>query len=236
MVLRVRIERCAVSTALLRPTAPSQCSLPAGVRVGVNYVLTRESFEHAEATADHVSSLGACEVQLLRYKPGGRAASLAYLSTRLTGAQAREVYPLLERIATKHAGRLSVRIDCAMVPFFSPHLTDPTALAQWGVFGCEAGRHLTAVDRAGSIAPCSFIAAGREPGATDQSLEHAWQTSPEILKFRAFAASPPAPCGSCPIHSVCRGGCKVVSQHLVGAFVPDPECPRVIAHNERIPE
>jgi hypothetical protein len=29
------------------------------------------------------------------------------------------------------------------------------------------------------------------------------------------------------LRSVCRGGCRVVSEHLSGNFVPDPECPRV---------
>src|SRR5207302_1775948 len=48
----------------------------AGVRVGVNVVLTRDSFARLSETLVRARSLGASEAQLLRYKPVGRAASL----------------------------------------------------------------------------------------------------------------------------------------------------------------
>ena len=59
----------------------------AGVPFGVNVVLTRGSFEHLEATARRAEALGAREIQLLRYKPAGRAADASYLATRLSPAQ-----------------------------------------------------------------------------------------------------------------------------------------------------
>ena len=46
-----------------------------GVRVGVNVVLTRESFPRLHETLARARGLGACEAQLLRYKPAGRAAT-----------------------------------------------------------------------------------------------------------------------------------------------------------------
>lgn len=187
----------------------------AGIPVGVNLVLTRQSFEHIRETASHVADLGAGELQLLRLKPRGRAARLEYLDKRLSAAQIDALFPAIRAIIDE--GRLSVRIDCALVPLLGEALSampDPAAtLASFGVFGCEAGRHLGALDVAGRDAPCSFSPSFPE----------------ERDRFRAYHASPPEPCASCALFSVCRGGCQVVSRHAKGdAFGPDPECPRVI--------
>jgi radical SAM protein with 4Fe4S-binding SPASM domain len=201
------------------------------IPVGVNLVLTRSTFAHVEATADRVRALGARELQLLRYKPAGRA-KLDYLAQRLTRAQALEVGPLLERLVARHRDALSIRVDCALVPFVAAHGFDAQTLERWGIFGCEAGRHLAAVDREGHLAPCSFA-----PATSSDRLDR-WGEDETLEAFRAFAASPPEPCASCQARAACRGGCKVVSAHLLSdahMFSSDPECPRVIAHRERAP-
>jgi MoaA/NifB/PqqE/SkfB family radical SAM enzyme len=171
----------------------------AGVGVGVNVVLTRQLLgEDGRGLLDlaaHVRSLGAREIQLLRYKPAGRAASLDYLARRLTRSQIALLPSLMKALVP------GVRIDCALVPFFSfSRVEDLLAL---GVMGCEAGRALSAIDVHGNTKPCSFMAGEtRKPTAE--------------------------PCASCPVQSVCRGGCRVVSEHVGGdRFAPDPECPRV---------
>lgn len=196
-----------------------------GIPVGANTVLTRPSFGSLERTADHLASLGVRELQLLRYKPAGRAASLEYLARRLTPEQIAELYPTIGRIVRQ--GKLSVRIDCALVPLLSANVTSPEqvrALERFGVFGCEAGRHLSASRNDGRIAPCSFAEAG--PSEV-RAIDTAWEKDPSLDRFRAYHAAPPEPCASCPLRPVCRGGCQVVSQHLKGGFEPDPECPRV---------
>jgi radical SAM protein with 4Fe4S-binding SPASM domain len=197
-----------------------------GIPVGVNLVLSRETFAHVEATAERVRALGAGELQLLRYKPAGRAASLDYLARRLTRAQVSELWPTLERLTRAHGEALSVRIDCAMVPFLVEHVRDPRALSRWGIFGCEAGRHLAAVDREGRVLGCSFERDRAGAPLTD------WQTDAGLEAFRAFASDPPEPCRSCDLRAACRGGCKVVSMFVSHTFSSDPECPRVIAHRE----
>ncbi|MBI2390999.1 MAG: radical SAM protein [Deltaproteobacteria bacterium] len=202
----------------------------AGVPVGVNVVLTRALLggdgAGLLALVDRVIELGAREVQLLRYKPQGRAASLEYLARRLTPAQVAQLPALISTLVS----RTSVRIDCALVPLLSFSSVGRTSsamvgrassavvgrtssaivadLVALGVMGCEAGRALGAVDVHGRDAPCSFL-----PGMSPADVS-------------AFAA--PEPCASCPVRAVCRGGCRVVSRHLQGdPFVPDPECPRV---------
>ncbi len=189
----------------------------ASIPVGINVVLTRASFgaggARLLATARHARTLGAHEVQLLRWKPAGRA-TLDYFTRRLD----REDVAALPAVLRALTDVLSVRIDCAMLPLLSPWLTaDPRRrmvenLLALGVFGCEAGRALTAVDVEGVTAPCSF-AKGSDPA-----------------EFAAYPARAPEPCASCPIQRVCRGGCRIVAAHVAGdAFVPDPECPRVIS-------
>jgi radical SAM protein with 4Fe4S-binding SPASM domain len=203
----------------------------AGIRVGVNVVLTRDSFPRLRETLARARALGACEAQLLRYKPAGRAASLDYLARRLAPDQAAALGPTLRELARTlcEGGCFHVRIDCALVPFLSADdelARDPARLARFGVFGCEAGGALAAFTVEGRVAPCSF-ARPTDLRATDLA-DHARDA--ELARWRAYVASPPEPCASCSLRRVCKGGCKVVSSHVDGAHGPDPECPRVVAH------
>ena len=180
----------------------------AGVPFGVNVVLTRGSFDALPATLARAEALGAREAQLLRYKPAGRAASIAYLEARLTPEQVDRLPRVLEE--QSRARSLSLRVDCALVPLLSGGDLDLDAerLARFGVFGCEAGRHLEALDITGAPRPCSF--------APEEADAVAWREPPND-----------APCASCSLRTVCRGGCKVVARHVTGDLGPDPECPRV---------
>ncbi|MBK8253679.1 MAG: radical SAM protein [Polyangiaceae bacterium] len=182
------------------------------IPVGINFVVTRASFDSLLKTAQFAADLGVGEIQLLRYKPAGRAASPDYETHRPTRDQVEALWPTIASIAAHK--RLRVRIDCAMVPLLSSALVDVGvhALTSLGVFGCEAGRHLGAVQANGVSAACSFL--------KDQR--------PEALS--AYHSAPPSPCNGCTLWSVCRGGCQVVSLHRHGVFTPDPECPRVIEH------
>lgn len=210
----------------------------AGVRVGVNVVLTRASFPHLAATIGRARSLGAREAQLLRYKPAGRAASLDYFALRLSPEQARALGPTLRQLATDLTSNdasglatdgdgFGLRLDCALVPFLSADAelaANPSALTRFGVFGCEAGDALAAVDSQGSVSPCSFAPA-TSLGARDLATGYA--SDAELARWRSSPRSE-EPCASCSLASVCKGGCKVVASFVRGAFAPDPECPRVV--------
>jgi radical SAM protein with 4Fe4S-binding SPASM domain len=208
----------------------------AGVRVGVNIVLTRATFDDLAATVARARALGAVEAQLLRYKPAGRAASLDYLAKRLTPDQAASLGKVVRALSYEHArvdtgeNSFSLRIDCALVPFLSadPELAAaPEKLARFGVFGCEAGEALCAVTVDGAVAPCSFAP------STALRAEHLAQghhADPDLARWRAHKGTPPEPCASCTLRAVCKGGCKVVSAFVDHAHGPDPECPRVRMH------
>ena len=184
----------------------------AGIAAGINFVLTRASAGVLLETAERAADLGAGEMQVLRYKPAGRAASPTYADHRLTEEQVGALWGEIGRVVA--AGRVRVRIDCAMVPLLSPALVAAGAerVRALGVFGCEAARSLGAVGAGGEAAPCSFLR-GVAPA-----------------EVRAYHARLPMPCGECALASVCRGGCQAVALHETGGFAPDPECPRVMAY------
>ena len=207
----------------------------AGIRVGVNVVLTRESFPRLGETLARARALGAVEAQLLRYKPAGRAASIEYLARRLTPAQACALGPVLRGLASdlcaveeRSKDAFSIRIDCALVPFLvadADLARDPERLARFGVFGCEAGNALAAVTVDGRVAPCSFA-----PATTLDAVDlvhHARDR--ELTRWRQWVDAPAPPCDSCALRPVCKGGCKVVASFVTGTHGPDPECPRVLA-------
>jgi radical SAM protein with 4Fe4S-binding SPASM domain len=198
----------------------------AGVHVGVNVVLTRETFPRMRDTALRATELGAREIQLLRYKPSGRARSLDYLDKRLTPAQVDALGDEIGALVKALDGSARVRIDCALVPLLSTHaaFSDAATLARFGVFGCEGGEKLVAVKADGATAPCSFAT------SSGASTFESYASDPELSRWRAWNASPAAPCASCTLFSVCKGGCKVVSAFVDDAHGPDPECPRVRSH------
>ena len=202
----------------------------AGIRVGVNVVVSRQTFDRLGATLARAKELGACEAQLLRYKPAGRAASLDYLSKRLSTEQASSFAARLRDLTRDLCdAHFSIRIDCALVPFFSadPDLSaSAELLRKFGVFGCEAGDALAAVRSDGRVAPCSFAEPAHLGG--DRFDDH--EKDAVLAEWRSYAAQPAEPCASCPLRSVCKGGCKVVSRFVDRAHGPDPECPRVRAH------
>jgi radical SAM protein with 4Fe4S-binding SPASM domain len=200
-----------------------------GVRVGVNVVLTRQSFPHLAQTLARARELGACEGQLLRYKPAGRAASMDYLASRMTSEQRRDFAPTLRGLSGLLCaeGTFSLRIDCALAPLLSTDaeiMSEPSRLSLFGVFGCEAGASLAAVTVDGRVAPCSF-APPTSLRAVD--LPGGYATDGELKAWRTYLDAPPEPCASCAIRGVCKGGCKIVSRFVSGAHGPDPECPRV---------
>jgi radical SAM protein with 4Fe4S-binding SPASM domain len=206
------------------------------VRVGVNVVLTRASFPRLGETLARARDSGACEAQLLRYKPAGRAASLDYLARRLGPEQVRALGPALRVLARslcEDAARpFHIRVDCALFPFLSADdelSADPARLARFGVFGCEAAGALMAVTVDGRVAPCSF-AAPSALRAVDLGAGHGLDA--ELSRWRAYVDAAPEPCASCSIRAVCKGGCKVVASFVDGAHGPDPECPRVAAYRQ----
>jgi len=192
----------------------------AGVRFGVNFVLTRRSFPALAQVAEAAEQAGAVELQLLRLAPGGRGVGM-WQSQRLRPEQIDGLGDALSALV--EARELFIRINCAMLPLLSGAGLSQEALARFGVLGCEAGRSLMTVDVRGRVSPCSYSHRG------GRRLDgNAWAEDAYLNAHREHAAALPEPCASCSLRRVCRGGCRVVASHASGDFAAlDPECPRV---------
>lgn len=195
----------------------------AGARVGVNTVLARPVLPHLEAFGTELRALGIAEWQWLRLKPAGRARA-HYADLTPTPEERAQLWPRLLDIEAATA--LTMRIDCALVPFLAQHELDPGRMAKLGVQGCPGGTGLLAVHADGSLSPCSFASE-----RTQGPLSTAWRSAPALSAWRGAL---PEPCGSCAYQTVCRGGCRVVSAALTGdPLAPDPECSRVMAYGSQ---
>jgi radical SAM protein with 4Fe4S-binding SPASM domain len=189
--------------------------------VGINAVLTRESFDDLPSLFAYARKRKVSQLELLRFKPSGRGRR-DYDRQRLTDAQAERLLPTVLRLSLRHLRR--VRLDCSLVPFIAHHRPSPRLLRWLSIYGCAAGDHLVAAKADGRLTGCSFAPPVEE---TVDNLPTYWDRPDAFAPFRNWAGNA-EPCRSCEYLSLCRGGCRVVSLHLTGSLAsPDPECPRV---------
>ena len=200
--------------------------IAAGVPTGINFVVSRATWASMASTVATVAAMGANEVEFLRFKPAGRGAEV-YDDYALSEAQARSVLPKLLRLQAQYPS-LHMKIDCSFVPFVCAANPDLAVLEQFGIYGCEAGHALSAVDAKGIARPCSFV---DDPIGDVERFVEGWSDDARLEAWRTYPDRAPAPCTGCAYRAVCKGGCKVVTKHRQGDwFAPDPECPRVLAH------
>ncbi len=193
-------------------------------KVGINVVVTRHNFESLDAIFAYAKKRGLNEVELLRFKPAGRGIA-AFASMTCSDEQHRRFLPTVLAGAKRH--RLRVRVDCSYMPMLAHHAPDRKLLASLSVYGCTGGDFLIGAKATGQVTACSF-AQPPTNGPTVEKLADYWKQDDAFSAFRNWRDAE-EPCRSCEYHELCRGGCRVVSRHLVGdERKPDPECPRVV--------
>jgi len=193
-------------------------------KVGINVVVTRHNFDSLDEIFSYAKRRRLNEVELLRFKPAGRGIS-TYADMHCSDAQHREFLPTILRGAKRH--RLRIRVDCSYMPMLAHHKPSRELLAKLSVYGCTGGDFLIGAKATGQVTACSF-APPPEGGPNVDTLADYWQDKDAFGAFRDWK-SPDEPCASCEYHSLCRGGCRIVSKHLRGDDrKPDPECPRVV--------
>ena len=176
----------------------------AGVRVGVNTVISRTTVPHLEELAEALVAHGVSEWQWLRLKPAGRA-SAVYADRTPIADQLMELWP--RALALSEATPLEIRFDCALVPFLVAHQPPLEHLERLAISGCPGGIGLMSIGADGQVAPCSFAHDLTEPAAA-APLDAQWASGSTFTAWRDRAQAPPEPCGSCPYRTVCRGGCR----------------------------
>lgn len=202
--------------------------------VGINVVVTRQSFERLDEVFAYAAAQRLSEVELLRYKPAGRG-SRGYEARRCTDAQHRAFFPKIAGAARRH--RLRIKVDCSYTPMLAHHQPDPELLSQLVVYGCTGGDFLIGAKPGGQLTACSFAApppplGEHRPAVTE--LAAYWARPDAFAPFRSWRDAA-EPCASCTYLSLCRGGCRVVAAHAGNAAEPDPECPRVVDHRRAAP-
>ncbi|MGE5182788.1 MAG: radical SAM protein [Acidobacteriota bacterium] len=197
--------------------------------VGINVVVTRRNFGELDALFAYARERRLSELELLRFKPSGRGAR-AYHELRCTDAQHRAFLPTVLAAAKRH--RVRVKVDCSYTPMLAHHRPERALLAELAVYGCTGGDFLIGAKPDGRVSACSFMASPAGRPMVDELAAY-WDTPDAFGAFRRWRDAR-EPCASCDYHSLCRGGCKVVSAHVTGdPSAPDPECPRVVDLEQR---
>ena len=198
-------------------------------KVGINVVVTRHNIDSLDSIFAHARKRGLNEVELLRFKPAGRGIQ-AFASMTCSDEQHRSFLPAVLAGAKRY--RLRVRVDCSYMPMLAHHQPSRELLASLAVYGCTGGDFLIGAKAGGQVTACSFAAAPKG-GPRVTELASYWHDPDAFGAFRTWRDAQ-EPCLSCDYHQLCRGGCKVVSRHLLGdEALPDPECPRVVDHNSK---
>ncbi|MBI5526939.1 MAG: radical SAM protein [Deltaproteobacteria bacterium] len=187
--------------------------------VGINCVMTRRNFGRLDEVCALAKRLKLTEVELLRFKPAGRAGSL-FGSLDLAPDQYASVIPTVRRLMLRH--RLRIKLDCSMVPAVASAGIKPRLMEFFGASGCEGGSELCSVDAKGNVHACSFDA---RPECRADELESRWPSGGAFRRFRRWEEKGAKICLDCDWFETCRGGCHVVARHLTGSwYAPDPSC------------
>lgn len=197
--------------------------------VGINVVVTRHNFDKLDEIVKYARRRRLNEVELLRFKPAGRGIQ-AYATQKCFDSQHRSLLPTILASAKKH--RMRLRVDCSYLPMLAHHKPARELLASLAVYGCTGGDFLVGANARGQASACSFATIPPN-GPQVTELEEYWAKPDSFSAFRSWRQSE-EPCQGCSYHDLCRGGCKVVSKHVVGdERLPDPECPRVVDFKKR---
>jgi radical SAM protein with 4Fe4S-binding SPASM domain len=193
--------------------------------IGLNCVVTRESFDELGEVFAYARRRRLNEVELLRFKPSGRGRE-AYARLRCTDEQHRAFWPTVKRLTVRH--RVRVRVDCSYTPMLAWHDPGRDQLAALAVYGCTGGDFLVGARASGTLTACSFAAPPETRPRVDELAAY-WGRDDAFGAFRRWREAE-EPCRSCAYHDLCRGGCRVVSAFAGDLAAPDPECPKVVDH------
>ncbi len=198
-----------------------------GCRTGVNVTLSRHNADRMNELFAFLIDEGIHNVELLRYKPSGRATD-DYEEHGMSQSQLNGLAEQIERWT--HIKGLSLRLDCSLTPFLASAGWPVENMRKFGWSGCDAGNMLASVDPSGHVHACSF---DRQGTWTVDELERRWEEDPVFTVHRKWTDNAPEPCASCKYLDICRGGCHAVARAISkDVNQPDPQCPMVRNYRE----
>jgi len=197
--------------------------LDADVSTGINCVLGKDNYDSLPELFAYAAEKGLKEIELLRFKPSGRAKSI-YQEKKTTYEQNCRLLPDLQGLIEKHD--LTVKIDCSFLPMLCYQLPPRDLLQVMGVCGCEAGNYLLGVLHDGQVCACSFLPS---LGIQVDDLPEKWPDNQALEGLRNWHLNPPQPCADCDYLDICKGGCHAVALAVSGKInAPDPDCPWMV--------
>ncbi len=195
----------------------------AGLRFGINFLLTRSSLPDLEAVIRLAQARGAATVNLLRPKPPTTEGDWLERESP-TATDYRKVQAVLKQFqvsGSKVQPETRLTIDASLTFLLADH--PPQALYRAGVWGCSAARKFVTVTQEGEVLPCSHV---RWSDVGDGDVMRAWRESTILARFRTLEETMRGPCRACDCLDLCRG-CPAVVMAFGGDFADsDPHCPQ----------
>ena len=199
----------------------------AGLRFGINFLLTRSSLPELRPVIELGRCLGAASVNLLRPKPPTTEGdwlerespdAVDYRAVRRILRQLQVPGSQPETRNSKPETKITLDASLSFL------LTDepPARLRRRGIVGCCAARKFVTVLQDGSVLPCSHV---RWCDVGDGEVMRAWRTSRVFARFRGLEEEMRGHCASCSYLETCRG-CPAVVMAFGGELGgSDPHCP-----------
>jgi radical SAM protein with 4Fe4S-binding SPASM domain len=205
----------------------------AGLRFGLNFLLTRSSLEELPAVVNLGRRLGAASLNLLRPKPPTTEGDwLERESLDAEGYQKvkRALHSLhsdvqreskTENRQSAIANRKSkITLDASLTFLLADR--PPEQLYRRGVWGCCAARKFVTILQDGAVLPCSHV---RWSDVGGGDFMRAWRESAVFARFRAQEETMRGRCAGCAYLELCKG-CRAVVLAFGGDFAgSDPHCP-----------
>ena len=181
-----------------------------GLSYGVNWVARKDNLADFEDMADMVKTLGAGNLNILRYKPSP-------VEEYAAQALSSEEYQLLAAKIRRVRG-LTVKVDSAYSMLLC---TLHGGAIPEGFSGCGAGRRFFAVSAGGRFHGCSHCEES-EPGG---NIQRFWRQSPLLERFRRTEETVDGDCAVCLYRDGCRG-CRAICARQYGNFdAGEQNCP-----------
>lgn len=194
----------------------------AGINVGLNYILTKESYKCLEDICHYANKCGVREIMFLRLKPFGRGKAF-YNDNKLSNEQNISFFPTIKKLSKKY--QIKPIVECSFLPIIYHHRPNIETLKFFGFEGCRGGNYFVEIDYQGFVKSCSFC---EDYAGEARELKYLWDNSSHFKLFRNWNKNSPFPCSRCDYLETCKGGCHSIAKALTGNFLnPDPECPFV---------
>ena len=201
----------------------------AGLRWGLNFLVTRSNLTALEAVIELGCRLGATSINILRPKPPTTAGDWLARES-LDGAGYRAIQKVLQKFGVtssrpqseipdpKAQTRLTLDASLSFLLTNRP----PEHLYRSGVWGCCAARKFVTVTQDGAVLPCSHV---RWSDVDEGDFMRAWWQSEVFAWFREQEEMMRGSCRACPYLELCKG-CRAVVMAFGGDFAEsDPHCP-----------